>query len=129
MKLFNLITQLSLLLTIWLSTQTVGACVSAKAANYVRRMITKDRVVIFSKTYCYYSDLAKEQFNKLNVPFVAIELDEREDGRVIQSILEEMTGSSTVPRVYIDGEFIGGGTDVFKLNKSGKLKEMLHIQK
>lgn len=30
-----------------------------------------------------------------------------------------------VPRVFVKGKFIGGGTDVKKLNETGELKELL----
>ena len=34
-------------------------------------------------------------------------------------------GGATVPRCFIDKEFIGGGTDVAALDQSGKLATML----
>lgn len=99
------------------------------SARFVRETIAEHKVVIFSKSYCQYSTMAKEQFRKLNFPFHAVELDNRPDGNVIQEILGEMTGASTVPRVFVDAKFIGGGTDVKKLNESGDLKKLLKIQK
>lgn len=83
--------------------------------------------MIFSKSTCKYSTLAKEQFQKLNFPFLVVELDNRHDGAVIQNILGEITDASTVPRVFVDGKFIGGGTEVKKLNESGELKKLLKI--
>lgn len=43
----------------------------------------------------------------------------------IQNVLGEMTGARSVPRCFIDGKFIGGGTDVKKLFESGELAKML----
>lgn len=40
-----------------------------------------------------------------------IELDTREDGNAIQDALLELTGGRSVPRVFIDGDFFGGGDD------------------
>lgn len=83
--------------------------------------------------------------------FEAIELDKREtlpfEGSEIQHALGEITGATTVsqidslegiinktirypcyfqvPRVFVNGQFIGGGTDVKKLNESGQLKKLL----
>lgn len=37
----------------------------------------------------------------------------------------EMTGGRTVPRVFVDGKFIGGGTDVKAKYESGELKKLL----
>lgn len=50
-----------------------------------------------------------------------IELDNREDGQDIQDALYEITGVKTVPRVFLNGECLGGGTDVKKLYDSGDL--------
>lgn len=35
------------------------------------------------------------------------------------------TESLKVPRVFVNGKFIGGGTDVKKLNETGELKKLL----
>lgn len=54
--------------------------------------------------------------------YTAIELDERDDAEEIQSILGEITGARTVPRVFVKGECLGGGTDIKKLYDSGELQ-------
>lgn len=54
-----------------------------------------------------------------------IELDNRNDGNEIQDALSALTGGRSVPRVFIDGEFIGGGDDTDALERSGKLEIML----
>lgn len=38
-----------------------------------------------------------------------------------------MTGARSVPRVFLDGNFIGGGTDVKKLYENGQLAKMLTL--
>lgn len=95
------------------------------ANQFVKDSISKQRVVIFSKTFCPYCTMAKEQFKKLNFDFLAIEIEDRPDCQEIQDVLNEMTGARSVPRVFIDGEFIGGGTDVKKLYETGELAKML----
>jgi len=97
----------------------------AMATKFVTEAIAKDKVVIFSKSYCPYCTMAKEQFQKLQQEFTAIELDNRGDGGEIQAALGQITGATTVPRVFVNGNFIGGGTDVKKLNESGQLKKLL----
>lgn len=97
------------------------------SANFIHQLLDHNKVVIFSKTTCLYSNLAKEQFQKLNFPFLALELDNRHDGQMIQHVLGEMTDASTVPRVFVDGKFIGGGTEVKKMYETGELKRILNI--
>lgn len=96
-------------------------------AQFVYDTIDNNKVVIFSKSTCLYSNLAKDQFRKLGVPFFAVELDYRHDGNIIQAILGEMTDASTVPRVFVDGKFIGGGTEVKLFFETGELKKILKI--
>lgn len=40
-----------------------------------------------------------------------VELDEREDGNAIRYELSQMTGRTSVPQIWIDGEYIGGYND------------------
>lgn len=89
--------------------------------DFVNELIKKHSIVIFSKTYCPYCKMAKEVFESLKKPYTVIELDNREDGQDIQDALYEITGVKTVPRVFLNGECLGGGTDVKKLYDSGDL--------
>ncbi|KAH8371509.1 hypothetical protein KR093_007752 [Drosophila rubida] len=91
-------------------------------AQFVRETINNHKVVIFSKSYCPYCSMAKEQFRKLDVATTVVELDLRQDGEEIQAVLGELTGARTVPRCFINGKFIGGGTDVRRLYEQGILQ-------
>lgn len=95
--------------------------------KFVKDSIAKQRVVIFSKSYCPYCSLAKEQFKKLNFEFLAIEIEDMQNCQEIQNVLCEMTGSRSVPRVFVDQKFIGGGTDVKKLYETGELAKLLGV--
>lgn len=48
-----------------------------------------------------------------------------DDGNAIQDYLLSLTGDRTVPRVFIAGECIGGGSDTKKLHQEGKLVPLL----
>ncbi|XP_011870030.1 PREDICTED: glutaredoxin-C4-like isoform X2 [Vollenhovia emeryi] len=91
--------------------------------DFVTELIAKDSIVIFSKTYCPYCNMAKKVFDSLKKTYTAIELDDREDAQEIQDLLGEITGARTVPRVFLNGECLGGGTDVKKLYESGELEK------
>lgn len=62
-------------------------------------------------------------FDKLKKTYTAIELDQRDDGDEIQNVLGAMTGARSVPRVFVKGECLGGGTDVKKLYEDGELEK------
>ncbi|XP_011150080.1 glutaredoxin-C4-like isoform X3 [Harpegnathos saltator] len=91
------------------------------AREFIDQAIAKESVVIFSKSSCPYCKMAKQVFDSLNKTYMAIELDDREDADEIQTILGEMTGARTVPRVFLNGMCLGGGTDVKRLHASGEL--------
>ena len=54
-----------------------------------------------------------------------IEIEKRPDCSEIQSYLREITGASSVPRVFIGGKCIGGGDDTEALDRAGQLKPLL----
>ncbi|NXF75025.1 GLRX2 protein, partial [Sclerurus mexicanus] len=96
------------------------------AANQIKNVISENCVVIFSKTTCPYCKMAKEIFEDLNVHYTAVELDRNKNGTQFQDILEQMTGGRTVPRVFVNGTFVGGATDTKKLHDEGRLLPLVH---
>ncbi|RZC34104.1 glutaredoxin-C4-like [Asbolus verrucosus] len=96
---------------------------SSPKAQLVKDLIDSDTVVIFSKSYCPYCKLAKQVFDNITQKFTAIELDERDDCDEIQGILGEITGAKTVPRVFVKGQCLGGGSDVKALYEKGELQK------
>ncbi|CAL1297504.1 unnamed protein product [Larinioides sclopetarius] len=95
--------------------------------SLINDLITKNCVVIFSKTQCTYCRRVKKLLSESNVPFLAVELDKRDDGNNLQNALQEITGARTVPRVFINKECVGGATDVEKLQKENKLMEKIQM--
>ena len=47
------------------------------------------------------------------------------DSSRVQAYMQQVTGSRTVPRVFIGGECIGGGAETRAEDRSGKLLERL----
>ncbi|EFN56863.1 hypothetical protein CHLNCDRAFT_14914, partial [Chlorella variabilis] len=93
-------------------------------AQFVTRTITENRVVVFSKSYCPYSMRGKAVMRRhLGEGGVAVvELDERDDMAELQDELQHVTGGRTVPRIFVDQQFIGGADDVAALDSSGELE-------
>jgi len=54
-----------------------------------------------------------------------IELDEIDDGNEYQQVLGQITNAQSVPRVFLNGECIGGGDDTEKLDRNGDLERQL----
>jgi len=91
----------------------------------VEELVGQERIVIFSKESCPYCYDAKSVFDKMGQKYAVVELNQHPQGSNVQDILNDMTGARTVPRVFIDGKCIGGGSDTVQLFKNGQLEQML----
>ncbi|XP_072295275.1 glutaredoxin 2 isoform X2 [Eucyclogobius newberryi] len=106
-----------------LTSSTAGS--STACVQYVEEVVSQNCVVIFSKTTCPYCKMAKNVFNEIGTNYKVIELDEHNDGRRLQEALAQVTGARTVPRVFINGNCIGGGSDTKQLHQQGKLLPLI----
>ena len=96
------------------------------AQAYVDGLVKAHKVIMFSKTYCPYCVKAKNVLAKYQIKdLLIIELDNRDDADEIQDYLKKLTGARTVPRVFINGQCIGGGDDTVSMDKANKLKPLL----
>ncbi|XP_023810141.2 glutaredoxin 2 isoform X2 [Oryzias latipes] len=106
-------------------TSSHGALSSTACVQFVQEVVAQNCVVIFSKTSCPYCRMAKNVFNEIGAAYKVIELDQHDDGRRLQEALAQMTGARTVPRVFINGNCIGGGSDTKQLYQQGKLLPLI----
>ncbi|KAF5188501.1 Glutaredoxin-c5 protein [Thalictrum thalictroides] len=98
----------------------------SRLEDTVKKTISENPVVIYSKTWCSYSSEVKSLFKRLGVQPFVIELDEMgPQGPQLQKVLERLTGQHTVPNVFIGGKHIGGCTDTVKLHRKGELESLL----
>jgi glutaredoxin 3 len=58
-----------------------------------------------------------------------VELDLMDNASAIQDALKIVTGGRTVPRVFVGGEFIGGGDDTVEKGQSGELGRLVQAAK
>ncbi|PWA01018.1 hypothetical protein BB558_002904 [Smittium angustum] len=91
----------------------------------IKSLIDKNKVFVFSKSYCPYSDRAKNTLSSLNIPFKSLELDTEQNGPEIQETLYQMTNQRTVPNIFINRQHIGGNDSLNDLVLQDKLKNML----
>merc|ERR1712080_251907 len=57
-----------------------------------------------------------------------LEINNRDDMAQIQDYMQTSTGSKSVPRVFIGGDFIGGNVDIKTMHGNGKLMLLLRRQ-
>ncbi|KAJ2798462.1 hypothetical protein H4R21_003923 [Coemansia helicoidea] len=96
----------------------------------LRLLIGRNRVMVFSKTYCPYSQRAKrllEQYRAdRGLEFSVLEADQDENPLAVKSALARISARSTFPNVFVDGRSIGGSDDLAQLHESGELAALLH---
>jgi glutaredoxin 3 len=78
------------------------------ASISVDKAVSENFIVVYSKNSCPYCVMAKDLLKSLNQDFLAIELDQQDDGRDIQNYLAKSTGHKTVPNIFINQKHIGG---------------------
>lgn len=81
-------------------------------------------IVVFSTQFCPYCVRAKDLLKKEGIEFDDHDVDNITDASAIWNEIEK-NHTDTVPAIFLKGQFIGGCTDLQKLNAEGKLKKML----
>ncbi|KAK9206431.1 hypothetical protein WN943_016707 [Citrus x changshan-huyou] len=108
------------------SVQAMASSFGSRLEESVKKTVSENPVVVYSKTWCSYSSEVKLLFKRLGVEPLVIELDEMgPQGPQLQKLLERLTGQHTVPNVFIGGKHIGGCTDTVKLYRKGELEPLL----
>ena len=90
----------------------------------IDNFIKNNKVAIISKSYCPYCTTAKKAFDSIDQKYEVLEIEDREDCQAIQDYMMKLTGARSVPRVFINGKFEGGGDDISAKNRSGALKKL-----
>jgi glutaredoxin 3 len=80
------------------------------------------KIQMYTARWCGYCVRAKALLDDKNLEYEEIFLDD--DPHFRQRLLE-LTGGWTVPQILIDGEPIGGYTELWRLDREGRLDELL----
>ena len=80
------------------------------------------RVQIYSTRWCGYCVRAKTLMDARGIAYEEIALD---DDPAFRQNLFDLTGAWTVPQILVDGDPIGGYTELWRLDRDGRLAERL----
>jgi glutaredoxin 3 len=80
------------------------------------------RVRIYSTRWCGYCVRAKALLEGRGIEYEEISLD---DDPAFRQKLFDLTGGWTVPQILIDGRPIGGYTELWRLDRDGRLGDDL----
>ncbi|MDX6479355.1 MAG: glutaredoxin 3 [Gaiellaceae bacterium] len=76
---------------------------------------------MYSTRWCGYCVRAKTLLDSKGLPYEEILLD---DDPHFRQTLFDLTGGWTVPQILIDGQGIGGYTELWQLEREGALDEL-----
>ena len=114
------------------TTPSAAPVAPPEATDFVQRVL-EDRsqpVVMFALEWCEFCWAARKLFARHDIPYRSVDLDsveyQRDDrGGKIRTALAARTSMTTIPQIFVGGEFIGGCTDLLEAYKSGRLQSLL----
>lgn len=78
---------------------------------------------MYTTSWCGYCVRAKALLDARGLSYEEIRLDD--DDASFRQTLFDLTGGWTVPQILIDGRPIGGYTELWRLDRDGRLAELL----
>lgn len=84
---------------------------------------TPNKVVIYTTPLCPYCHMAKQLLHEKRVPFDEIDVTGAAGLRA--EMRAKAGGVNTVPQIWIGGQHVGGCTDLYALDRAGKLDPLL----
>jgi glutaredoxin 3 len=80
------------------------------------------RIRIYSTRWCGYCVRAKALLESREIPYEEVSLD---DDPAFRQTIFDLTGNWTVPQILIDDTPIGGYVELWRLDQSGALDELV----
>lgn len=93
--------------------------------SLVDSFINSGKICLISKSNCPYCTKAIDSLKNAGYSPLVLQIDSRVDSEEIQDYCKELTGGRTVPRVFVNGKFIGGCDDTLKQLQDGSFSEIV----
>ena len=81
------------------------------------------KVEMYSKTFCPYCIRAQHLLDKKGIDYAVYLIGF--DGAKREEMIQRANGRTTVPQIFIDGRHIGGCDDLMRLERDGRLDDLL----
>ena len=112
------------------ATTVEATAVDKSLVAEVENTIAVNPITLFALEWCEFCWSVRKLFDKYDIPYHAVELDsvayqDGNKGGKIREVLKNKTTWTTLPQIFIGGEFVGGCTDVFDELKNNKLQVRL----
>ena len=106
--------------------------VSSEAKEFVDRAVgdSEQPVVMFAYEWCEFCWSARRLFARCSIAYRTIDFDsaeyQKDDwGDKVLAALMARTSLTTVPQIFVGGEFVGGCTELFDAYNEGRLQKLL----
>jgi glutaredoxin 3 len=86
----------------------------------------QNQIVIYSKTFCPYSNETKLLFKEYGIKAKIVELDLEPEGEALHAEVREISEYDQTPNIFIAGKHIGGYQDIENAFDSGRLVILLN---
>lgn len=80
------------------------------------------RIIMYTTAICPYCNNAKKLLQEKGATWEEIRVDTNPD---LRNEMMEKSGQRTVPQIWIGEQHVGGFTDLWALDKAGKLDPLL----
>ncbi len=87
-----------------------------------QNMARAAEITMYTKSWCGYCAAAKRLLKKKGAEFTDIDVDSDRD--LLQEMIDR-SGGRTVPQIFINGQSVGGYTDLAALDSGGELDALL----
>lgn len=87
-------------------------------------MSTPPKIVIYGNEECAYCAAARMLFTKKRLAFEDIRISGDDERR---KEMERLSGSQSVPQIFVNDELVGGFDELFALEKGGDLDRLLAL--
>ena len=84
------------------------------------------QIIIYSSILCQYCHAAKALFNKLNLEYKEILID---NNPTVKKQMINLSNRNTVPQIFFGDKHVGGYDDLQKLNKEGLIFNLINEKK
>jgi glutaredoxin 3 len=114
----------------WVADIVAGEYDEAAVSATVDEFIAQNEIAMFSFTTCPFCRRAKDALDEQGLSYQSLELDELggNKGNEIRAILGKKTKRTSVPSIFIRGQYIGGcndGPGLLPLMQSGEFDKLL----
>ncbi len=101
------------------------AAIEFPGAGAVPSLVRMNPVKIYTKATCPYCIRAKQLLDMKGVSYEEIRIDAEPARR--SEMIAAANGRTTVPQIFIAGRHVGGCDDLYALDDSGRLDQMLGL--